>query len=265
VPVSKHRRKNKKNLRRKGACEADDLVMFKHPFSNIPHDEVIKGLIEAGRSYQAEFPSKLDKVTKLIQSTDALQAIACLSIYGLFAGISDNGKTTGSYKGESFTQSHVELIQAIALQIEEDKRYFNPPTPEIIQELFDALPELASAFHYQRFIQLEVEKSKQNKSILILQEHLRSHTQLVRNWGFLKRVIAIAKRLYEPMNSNFEDSINIGAPDLIDVFSYLVARLEKMVNRRWIVLRTVFSLHKPEEIITAYYKENPHFMIRLPI
>jgi hypothetical protein len=61
------------------------------------------------------------------------------------------------------------------------------------------------------------------------------------------------------MNSNFEDSINIGATDLIDVFSYLVARLEKMVNRRWIVLRTVFSLHKPEEIITAYYKENPHF------
>jgi hypothetical protein len=259
MPVSKHRKKKKRKSAKRKKIQATDFVAVKFPFSDVPRETLIKGLIEAGKSYQDSFQKDLARVVEILHSVDTLQTISALSMYGLFWGVSDKGEFSPFQKESQFTQVSVELIQAIALQVPENKQSLTPPHPEIIQELFDILPELGKAFSLQRLRVMEEERTENKKSVSMLQEHLRLHTQAIRNWGYFKRAINIVKRLCEPIDLIFTKQLGITATDLINTFEYLVRRSEHIVNGRWTTFRTIFAEKTVENILRKYYELTPHF------
>jgi len=252
VPVSKHRkRKKSKSAGRKG-----DFVMVQHPLSKVPHDALIKGLAEVGHAFKQDFPKLLSEVTEIVNSVDKLHIITALSTYGLFAGASDKG--ISSILDRPFNQAHVELIQALALQAPEEADTHRPPSPEQIQQLFDKLPEVAEAFSLQRLIEVEKERNENEKGLMLLQEHLRQHTQSVRNWGYFHRVIEIIKRLYEPINPIFRKKIGLNAVELINLFEWLTRRVENKVNDRWQLLKEVYAAGRLELAVEIYLHNSPH-------
>lgn len=232
-------------------------VFMQHPLSQIPRDIVLKGLVEIGKSHEEKFHILLNKVTDILRSKNPLHIMSTLSMYGLMGGMSSGGKMSPLHKDQQFNQSHVELAQASALQIPIGDLNFTPAVPQTIQELFDVLPDLGQAFALQRLVAIEREKTEEQKAILVLQEHLRLHTQSVRNWGFFKRVVTIARRLYEPINPLFQKQIGVSATNLIDIFENHINRIEKFATARLITLRDIFSEKNVEGIIRKYYSYNP--------
>lgn len=258
MPISKHRRKKPpKNRKVSQNIKSGDFVMMRHPLSTLPKDVLTKGLIEVGRKHQEEFPNKLAATESLLQSADPLLTISMLATYGLMGSIDNSGHTSSWYKGEAFNQSHVELARALCLRIPPEQCPQTFPTPDVIQQLFDFLPELAEAYRQRRYLQFQEERSKENGAVMLIQEELRLHTQIVRNWGYLSRVAEITKRLCTPINDTFLAASGIRATDLIDLFVHLIRRSERLVNERLAKLRPAFCETTVAGLLDVYHKANP--------
>jgi hypothetical protein len=215
-------------------------------------------LLEAGRSYEQEFEESLAKLVGLIRSVDPLHLLSVLAVYGLFAGMTETGKIQQKKEpGIAVQQAHVELAQAVALTIPGDQLCDTPAMPDKVQEIWDLLIALGKAFHLKRLVQLQHAKTEEQKGVLQLQEHLRLNTQFVRNWGYFKRVIAITKRLYAPLDPLYQELVGFGATQLIHLFEHLVNRNETAITERWLRLRPVASARTMEEAVEAYYAAVP--------
>lgn len=234
-------------------------VMMVHPLSQIPRDIALKGFVEIGKSNQEKFPLLLSKVAEILKSYDPLHIISTLSMYGLTGGMTAGGKMRPHTREKEFNQSHVELVQALSLQISEDSLKAKPADPDILQTLFDVLPELGQAFALQRLVSIEQDKTEQQKSIQLLQEHLRLHTQNVRNWGYFHKVINISKSLYAPLDVLFENQLGISATALISVFEDHLKEMERFATARMLTFRKIFAEPTVEGIIRQYYLHNPQF------
>lgn len=233
-------------------------MFMKHPFSNLPHEALLKGLIQVGKTHQDEFPNRFEEVENILRSIDPLLTISMLATYGLMGSVDNNGNVNSGYKGEEFNQSHVELVQALYLQIPLSRCSHEPPRPDTIQKLFDLLPELGNAFGLMRYTQLQKERSDEDKAVLMIQEELRFHTQGVRNWGFLSRVERITKSLCGPLDELFRSTAGFRATSLIDLFSHLIQRHERNVNSRFEKLIPVFQKATIAEMLDSYHKAHPH-------
>lgn len=255
MPKSKHRKKKlKKTAPSKG--RKDDIVFTKHPFSNIPRDVLLKGLVEVGQKNTDDFPTKLENVESILTSIDPILTIAMLTTYGLMGTVDKKGNVN-SFKGEKFNQSHVELIQALALRIAPDNLSHDFPLPDKTQELFDILESLAESYHLRRLSELGQNISDDEKGIKLIQEELRLHTQVVRNWGYLSKVISITKRLCEPIDQVFINKIGLSATELIDFFYFLIRRIELQINNHLKKLSATFKASTIEEMLNEYHKAFP--------
>lgn len=258
MPVSKHRKKKPQKKREMSQhANQSGFVAMRHPLSTLPHEAVIKGLVEIGKTHQQEFPKKLAAVESLLLSADPLLTISMLSTYGLFGSIDEAGHVSSGYKGETFNQSHVEFAQALILRIQPTRCSHAFPTPDIIQQLFDLLPKLCDAYRLRRFIQLREDRSDENKGVALIQEELRLHTQAVRNWGYMSKVSGIVKRLCAPIDDVFQTAIGIRAGNLTDLFVYLIRRQEHLVNERLEKMRPAFRETTILGLLRAYHLANP--------
>ncbi len=258
----KRRNRRRRNAKTGGHTGPNETrsgpFFFKHPLSDIPRKTLVSGLIEVGKASEDRFQSRVESVVSILESVAPLQTIAALSVYGLCVRLTDSGGERRLYKDGRLNQAHVELVQALTLRIPQESVSETSPPPTAIQDLFDALPDLGEAFGLRRLVQIEAERSKQQQARLLLQEHLRLHTQSVRHWGFFDRVLDLTRKLYRPLDDAFVEHVGISATHIVQVFEYLVRRLEQRINERWQQLREAFRESSLEGLVHCYFKLNPH-------
>lgn len=257
--MSKNKR-NKGNTKnqiksRNDSANSEGLVFteINNPFSGLSQEVVAEILVEAGRTHEIEFKESLEKLLEKINSVNALHLISMLAAYGLVVGITATGKTSKK-RQPTLHQVHVELAQALALHSSFLEQPSEPIHPHQIQEIWDLLISLNDNFNFKRLIQIQNIKTEEQKAILELQEWLRLHTNIVRNWGYLRRVISIAKRLYSEIDSLFKTSVGLEATSLIDVFDCLVNHIEEVNTERLQHIRSVFKARTIEEAIKIYHE-----------
>lgn len=253
------KRRGRKRNKRKTKKFSSGLFLksIDNPFREVPQEELNKIIAKAGQNYEKEFNESLAKLIRHINEYHPLHLLSILSVYGLFKGMTKSGKISKKENINSISQAHVELIQALVLMIPSAEVSFLPVPPYIVQKIWDLTIPLSNAFSQKRLVQIQNTKSEQQKAILFLQERVRRHTQMVRNWGYYKRVIQIIKELYCPLDSLYLNKIGLSATELIQTFEYLVTRMESSINRHWQRLKPVFKARSIEEAIRVYYKSFP--------
>ena len=242
--MSKSKRRKKRRTKTKDTTSSGPVFFVQeNPFANIPREEIEQGMLEAGRSYEKEFEESLEKLDALICSVDVVHLLSILAAYGLFVGITEAGKARK--KESSLNQAHVELAQALVLRIPPSEQSFEPAVPDKVQEIWDLLPKVGRAFDLKRLAQIETTQTAEQKAVLFLQEQLRIHTQLVRNWGFFRKVISITKRLYTPLNRVYEEEVGLGAcprmGDPLFRIQHRVYLLPDWHNIMWSKSRNLYS------------------------
>ncbi|MEG4226361.1 hypothetical protein QUA35_09405 [Microcoleus sp. N9_B2] len=163
------------------------------------------------------------------------------------------GKTSKN-KNPTIRQSHVELVQALALRSSVSEQSSEPVQHHEDQEIWDLLISFDTAFNLKRIVQIKNAKTEKKIAILQLQELLRVHSSMVRNWGYFKRVISIAKRFYSGLDQLFKISVGLEATSIIDLFEALVLYVEEVNNERFQHMRTVFKARTIEEAIKTYHE-----------
>ncbi|MEW6236153.1 MAG: hypothetical protein AB1656_12270, partial [Candidatus Omnitrophota bacterium] len=235
--------------------KSDDFHFYKleNPFKNFSMEEITSKFIEAGDSYEKEFLSSFKKIENLLNEFYPLAILSILSVYNLFRLVTDSNQIVTPRK-PTLDQSHIELLQAFCLRIPANKISYKPALPHQIQIINDLLISICDSFAGKRFSLLKDDRFAQNKSMMFLQERIRTHTQRVRNWGYFEQVVDISKRIYEPLNKRYETCIGISAIDIINFFYILIKQSETKICNHWDKLSDVFKEKSIEKIISKYYK-----------
>lgn len=90
-----------------------------------------------------------------------------------------------------------------------------------------------------------------------MQERLRGHTQIVRNWGYFANVVQIARDLYAPLDADLRQHHGFSASDLIAVSLAVIEGYQSRVNSRFSILKTVFRERTVSALVHRYFELYP--------
>ena len=197
------------------------LRFYRSQLSDIDHDALRASMLAIGEESQTRFPELVTALLGHLQDRYPPHIIATLSYYGLPNMVTDDGVSDRPPVG-NIRQHHIEILQALALTLSMEQ-WGNPPaTPTVIQSIIDKTRDLTEAFWTKRMVALKRDRDRQQLIALQLCEHLRAHTQIIRNWGYLPTMVEISTQLYSPLDSQLKRNYGFTASDLIAVASALI-------------------------------------------
>jgi hypothetical protein len=246
------RRKNGKPRRPAGGFK-----LFQHPLSDVDPALVRAAFLDMATKKVEVFPTLIGTVLQLLRDKSPLHIIAVLAGYGLQAGVSKEG--VGAKRLiPKIEQHHVELLQALTLTLPVEEWGESPASSSDIQKVIDTVIELADAFHHRRLKAIENEADLQARALLALQERLRLHTQIVRNWGYFSEVVQVSSELYAPLDEQFLQILGFGASDLIATARQMVSMIGDRSNERFSWLKRTFHEKSTGALVRAYYENHPN-------
>ncbi len=216
-------------------------------------------MTEVGRKQAQEFVTTTAKIQDLIDATNPLCLMASMAFYGLIVGIRDDGSIVsivGSNKRE-ILPAHVELAQALCLRVPAHSHSHMPVLGKSMQSVFDTVGDWSDQFHWKRLVQLDTALSEAERDRLLVQEHIRLDTQIVRNWGYYDHVKRIAQEIMAPLDARFEALYGFKATELLAMFDHLVHECEIRLNAHWERLRGMIKATTLRHAVVAYYTAFP--------
>ncbi|MGE4323153.1 MAG: hypothetical protein AB7E60_09005 [Sphingobium sp.] len=155
-------------------------------------------------------------------------------------------------------QHHIELLQALLLTLPDDDWGQPPAESEDFEFAVETVRKLATAFYRRRLSQIDKPGDTAAKAIITLQELVRDHTQMVRNWGYYDDMIRIARGLYAPLDEAFAAAHGFRATYLVDVVDAILALHRRRLNKRFAVLRRISSIRKRYDMVAYFYANYPN-------
>lgn len=250
---SRNSLKSNNNSAKKATSSGPVMTMMENPLSGITDEQRKELISELGKNGKDKVIEIFESLNAILRQYDPITLISILSGYGLTVGAGDGGVQSKESSG-GLNQAHVELFQALALQIPENELGALPVTPDIVQNVWEQLTEISHAFKFSRMNVELLESSNIEMAINQIQELIRSHTQMVRNWGFHSQVVSISKEIYSHFDGLIQSKFGFSATNAIDVFKVLTDSVEDKLSERLNILSDLKSTKKPYDMLVKYHE-----------
>ena len=227
--------------------------MMENPLSGITAEQRKELISKLGKNGQEKIVEIFEYLDELLRKYDPLILMSILSGYGLTIGAGNDGVQSKESSG-GLNQAHLELIQALALQIPEEELGCHSVTPDIVQEAWGKLIDLSHAFAFSRMHVDHLESSNTDTAINQIQELIRGNTRMVRNWGFHSQVVTISKEIYSHFDELIINKHGFSASNAIDIFKAITDLFEERLTKRLHELRALKSTKKPIELLVKYHE-----------
>jgi len=252
-------RKNKTRLSIKSEKKQPKPIEISTPilanFSPFQHltDEMRRELIDdIGAKSKISYQERLNEIQHILTEYNPITVLAIVSGYCLSVGAGDQG-VQYKEREDGFNQSHLEILQALILKKAESEWGKQPPTPDVIQGIIDALKYFSRDFIYSRFASERFDLNDKEKAVNEVQEWIRNHTQSVRNWGFYSQVKCISTELYSFFDEKLLINLGFRASEVIVVFDLMVRAIEKRLTERFTVLKQLKRINNKNELVKKYH------------
>lgn len=247
-----------RSTRGKSKARSERGPFFKTiPVSRLTEQERKDWVVAMGEHARSELADALGQVQALTARVEPFQTLAVMASYALMRFVT---KTKSKDRPEpQVQQGHVEFLQAMYLRLP-PSTLLSPSTPDDIQILFDQLPRLFAAQHEARLPTRETVDApllEDGSALRIVQEYLRAHTTVVRNWGYFSSVTRISGELLSSIDQQFKQRYGLAASDVVNLFEHLVRRQERRVSNHWAKVHEVFRLGAVEEMVDAFFARFP--------
>ncbi|MBZ2189034.1 hypothetical protein K8B33_07990 [Alcanivorax sp. JB21] len=250
---SRNRLKSNNNIAKKPISSGPVMTMMENPLSGITDEQRKELISELGKNGKDKVVEIFESLNDVLRQYDPITLISILSGYGLTVGAGEGGVQSKELSG-GLNQAHVELFQALALQIPENELGALPVTPDIVQNVWEKLTEISYAFKCSRMNVELLESSNIEMAINQIQELIRSHTQMVRNWGFHSQVVGISKEIYSHFDGLIQNKFGFSATNAIDFFKVLTDHIEGNLSERFNILSDLKSTKKPYDMLVKYHE-----------
>lgn len=251
-------KKPEKKERKSPSRNNSELTAVRHPLSGMDPAALREAFQRKGLRSIEEFPKLLTAIDERFGRWYPPFFIACIAGYGLQVGVGSEGVGAQGFISK-IQQHHVEILQALILRRDPESWGTERPSPQIIQEMIDDLIGLGEAFHSRRLVAVAQGRDEKDRIALALQERLRSHTQIVRNWGYFSAVVRLSTELYRPLDCAFRDSFGFAASDLIDVAGAQLHTLEQRASERMRKLQIVMRARTTRDAVEKFHANFPQF------
>lgn len=239
--------------------------MVGHPLNGLSSDIRRQFVLESMAKSKAKYAELLPKLLEGVSTLDPLHSVALMSTYGLMGTAERQDKAGGKGWQPRIQQGHVEYLQALCLRHPLDLKNRHFPDPHDIQNYFDRIPELFEASQLIRHPGVaaagEDEKAFRNRlAVAAVQDFIRAHTSVVRNWGYFKSVTRISRALFERIDEPFNRIFALKLTKVIDIFESLVRRQEDRINDHRQKIHETFA-RKPSQgaMVDAFFAAYPQF------
>lgn len=236
--------------------------MVGHPLNGLPMDVKRRYVDEQIATGKKTYADLMPKLLGLVASVDPLHSIALMATYGLMATPTEQGNHKREGWAPKIQQGHIEYLQALCLRNLLDKGNAQFPEPPLIQNFFDWIPELFEASQLLRHPGTahegeDPEALRKRMSIASVQEFVRAHTSVVRNWGYFGSVTRISKALFGRINTDFEQEFGLKLTKAIDIFAGLVRRQEDQLNEHRRKIHAIFQRKTQDDVVSGLFDAFP--------
>lgn len=243
--------RNKKDYKDKSIGPV--FQVMPNPLAGLSDKERKQVIKEIADNSERVYQESLSKIKEIFSKYDPFILLSILASYGLTVPVGDKGITR---KDSEFTikQAHIELCQAFSLQIRPSDLKGEPFGPDVVQVLWDALPDLLEAYSNRKLAELNDHASDDEKAVKYIQQSIRANTQMVRNWGYFSQVINISREIYEPFNKQLKDKLGFTGSEIFELFKYLINEIEGRNSRRYQELAQLYQIKDKKQLVIKYYE-----------
>ncbi|HEY5712606.1 MAG TPA: hypothetical protein VIT38_11990 [Allosphingosinicella sp.] len=221
--------------------------------SSVDRDAHRSSSVAQARRDMNAFPGHVEAILAVFRAAYPLHIVATVACWSMSHPAGPNGVST---KGliDGIEQHHVELLQALMMMLDRWEWGREPAENRQIQTVIDEVKALATAFHRRRMVQLEnLADDLERATVAGLQERLRDHTQMVRNWGRYEDMVRIVRTLHAPLDGVFASHHGYSASDVVDVADALVALHQERIGGRFVLLKDIFRSRTRKALVHGFF------------
>ena len=253
--AQKKRRREKSRARRKEETLAPTFHKIPNPFDGLSDDQRRLAIKEIAKNYEKQYQEALSHLKKILRRHHPLLVLSFMSSYGLSGFVSETAGVTKLDSDHDVYQFHVEILQALSLQIEPDDLSTKPFGPDVLAQVRDKAKALCDAQQFRRLNPNGMDLPYDEKTVALMQQLMRGASQAVRNWGYHSQVERIARELYRPFDARLLEARGFAASDVLDVFEAMLREVESR--------QTLANLFASSETSGRLLAENYHELIGL--
>lgn len=227
------------------------LTSIENPLSSLTREQQESLIEKISSESKVKLKEGIDDLKEFLCEYCPLTTLSIVSTYSLSQGVSDDG-VVNKESPIGVEQFHVELLQALILTIPKDSLGTKMPTNRDIEVVFELIKEIQQNSSLSRYRTAELNQSNEEKAISTIQELLRGHTQIVRNWGFNSQIKTIITELYTYFDFEVNNIFGFTVTDTIKVFSHLVSSGEQKLTERYEFLSSLYRTHDKKKLIDLY-------------
>ena len=220
---------------------APTFYKFPNPFEGLSDDQRRLAIKEIAKNSDVKYQEALSDLMAILRRYHPLLVLSSMSYYGLRVGVDE---TTGVTKLDSdfeILQFHVEILQALSLQIEPRELSGEPFGSDVLMQVWDTVKTVCDLHNFRRLSPARVHLPDDGKTVAFVQEWIRGATRAVRNWGYHTQVKRIARELYRPFDAQLLEAREFSASDIFDVFETMVNEVESRQMAHVKALADVFE------------------------
>ncbi|WP_311567188.1 hypothetical protein [Photobacterium arenosum] len=251
--LKKKQNKQLVNVPQKTSDSSPVFQVMDNPFAGLTPEQRKELVSTVGKESKKKVIDTLKSLEQTIRNYDPTTLISIIAGYGLVVGAGDGGVVSrDSMVGVE--QAHIELLQAMILQVPKDEIGLYPVTPDVVEKVMEQLKDVSVAFAMSRMTESQVGQSDAESAVSMIQEKLRGHTQMVRNWGFHSQVKTVCRELYSSFDDLLSEKLGFSPSNVVDVFDVMIQIMEQNLSRRFEDLSQLQQVKKTSDMVLKYHE-----------
>ena len=256
--AQRKRQRQKLEARKRDQTFAPAFYRVPNPFEGLSDDQRQLAIQKIAESGEQQYQEALSDLRKILHEYDPRLVLSLMSYYALSVPVD---KITGVTKLESdcdILPFHIEILQALCLQIKDDDLSSKPFSSDILEQIRNHLKKLGDAHSIRKFNTTDIDLPDDEKAVKLVQKLMRDTTRIIRNWGYFSQVKRIVRELYSPFDAKLLRTHRFSVSDVINVFDAILSDVEsKKTTHRKTLENLLRTSDKNGEILVKNY----HFLI----
>ena len=256
----RNRQRPVSNARKNGEVQAPTLSLFPNPFERFSDEQRRLVIEEFAKKSEEHYQQALSDLKALLRRHNPLLLLSIMASYGLWVPVDQTKGVTKLDSDCEIYPFHVEILQALALQIEPADLSRTPFGPDVSMQAWEKIRTLCHARMFRQFDPDGMDLPDDEKTVLLAQQLIRGNTQAVRNWGYHSQIKRIGRELYWPFDAQLLEFRGFTASDVFNVFEMMVTEVESRQTARH---RTLGELFRSSGTDARLLVESYHELIGL--
>ena len=176
--AQKKRRRGKSKDRGQGQTLAPTFHMLRNPFEGLSDDQRRSAIEEIARNSEEKYQEALSELKAILRRHDPLLVLSHMSFYGLSVAIDETAGLTKRDGDYEMFPYHVEILQALLLQIPPEELSGKPFGPQVLTQVWDQVKTLCDVHNFRQSDPAGVQLRDDEMAVALAQHRMRSATQV---------------------------------------------------------------------------------------